>query len=233
MSDQTPMDDEPILAITEEAIEKIHSFLPAGDGTPEHAVWVEITGAADGSYTHGMSLRPVGNAHASDTVQRIGELAVVVSQGDRDRLRGATVDWVTQGEAAGLTVVNPNKPPAPKREPISLPMSGSAPPASPAVSAQGPRELTGTIDQRVVTLLDDYINPAIAAHGGKAEMVAIAGSTLFLRLSGGCQGCGMAAVTLSQGITTQVKKAIPEIQKVVDITDHASGTNPYYEPAKK
>jgi Fe/S biogenesis protein NfuA len=43
----------------------------------------------------------------------------------------------------------------------------------------------------------------------------------------------MAAVTLSQGIRIAISQAIPEIAHVVDVTDHASGTNPYFEPAKK
>jgi Fe-S cluster biogenesis protein NfuA len=54
----------------------------------------------------------------------------------------------------------------------------------------------------------------------------------YIRLSGGCQGCGMADVTLKQGIEVAIKKAVPEIVEVLDSTDHASGTNPYYQPTK-
>ena len=58
-------------------------------------------------------------------------------------------------------------------------------------------------------------------------------STAYLRLSGGCQGCAMAPVTLTQGIEVAITEAAPEITRVVDVTDHASGTNPYFEAAKK
>jgi Fe/S biogenesis protein NfuA len=66
-----------------------------------------------------------------------------------------------------------------------------------------------------------------------AEVVAVEDNTVYVRLGGGCQGCGMAAVTLSQGIEETIRSNVPEITKVVDVTDHAEGTNPYYEQAKK
>jgi Fe/S biogenesis protein NfuA len=105
---------------------------------------------------------------------------------------------------------------------------------SPRITAVGPApELTGPVEQRVVQILDHQINPSIAAHGGVAELVAVEGGTAYLRLGGGCQGCGMASVTLSQGIETAIREAISEITAVIDVTDHASGQNPYYEAAKK
>ena len=55
---------------------------------------------------------------------------------------------------------------------------------------------------------------------------------MFLRLEGGCQGCGMADVTLKQGVEAEIKRAAPEIQEVLDVTDHAAGSNPYYQPGK-
>jgi Fe/S biogenesis protein NfuA len=87
--------------------------------------------------------------------------------------------------------------------------------------------------RRVMAVLDRDVNPAIASHGGHAELAAVEGATAYLRLGGGCQGCGMATVTLSQGIEVAITQAVPEIDSVVDVTDHASGTNPYFEPAKK
>jgi Fe/S biogenesis protein NfuA len=89
------------------------------------------------------------------------------------------------------------------------------------------------VAQRVLSVLEQQINPSIAAHGGRADLVAIEEETAYLRLSGGCAGCGMAAVTLSQGIEVAIFDAVPEITSVVDVTDHAAGANPYYEAAKK
>ena len=67
----------------------------------------------------------------------------------------------------------------------------------------------------------------------RAELVAVEDETAYLRLSGGCQGCGMSSVTLSQGIEVAIRESVPEITRVVDVTDHASGSNPYFEAAKK
>ena len=94
-------------------------------------------------------------------------------------------------------------------------------------------DLTGDVAQRVAQVLEAQINPSIASHGGRADLVAVEADVAYLRLSGGCAGCGMAAVTLSQGIEVAITQSVPEIARVVDVTDHASGTNPYYEPAKK
>jgi len=125
------------------------------------------------------------------------------------RLKGSTIT-VADG---GLSIDNPNS-------------------ASPKIPTGG-AGLTGPVAEQVTTLLETRINPAIASHGGFAELVAVEGDTAFLRLGGGCQGCGLAAVTLRQGIEVAIKEAIPEILNVVDVTDHASGENPYFESAKK
>ena len=87
--------------------------------------------------------------------------------------------------------------------------------------------------QRILQVLEHQINPSIASHGGRADLVAVEDDIAYLRLSGGCQGCGMASVTLSQGIEVAIKDNVPEILNVVDVTDHAQGANPYYEAAKK
>lgn len=233
MTDDTPADAEPIVAITERAGERIRTFLPTGEGEPEQAVWVAITGVTADAYTYNLTLRPPSTARPGDAVQRIDDLAVVVGRNDRERLRGATVDWIDTATGGGLTVLNPNKPPPPKA-PVGLPMSlAAAPPASPAVGIRPSADLTGPLQQRVIAVLDQEVNPAIAQHGGRAELVAIEDATAYLRLSGGCQGCGMATVTLTQGIAVSITDAVPEIDRVVDVTDHSSGTNPYYEQAKK
>jgi Fe-S cluster biogenesis protein NfuA len=82
--------------------------------------------------------------------------------------------------------------------------------------------------QRVEAVLKERINPAIAAHGGRADLVDVKGSAVYLRLSGGCQGCGSAQVTLKYGIEKMIFEEVPEVSEVVDVTDHASGAAPYY-----
>ncbi len=84
----------------------------------------------------------------------------------------------------------------------------------------------------IQALLDERVNPAVASHGGHISLVDVQDDTVYIRLEGGCQGCGMADVTLKQGIETEIKQAVPNITAVLDVTDHAGGTNPYYQPGK-
>ncbi|MBT5773961.1 MAG: hypothetical protein HOH95_06245, partial [Dehalococcoidia bacterium] len=82
-------------------------------------------------------------------------------------------------------------------------------------------------------VFDEQINPAIAAHGGIVSLLGVEDSTAFVEFGGGCQGCGMIAVTLKQGVETAVFEQVPSIDRILDSTDHDSGENPYYAPAKK
>ena len=81
-------------------------------------------------------------------------------------------------------------------------------------------------------MLDEKINPSVAGHGGHIALIDVTEDTAFIRLEGGCQGCGMADVTLKQGIEVEIKGAVPSIAAVLDVTDHAGGDNPYYSPGK-
>jgi Fe/S biogenesis protein NfuA len=85
---------------------------------------------------------------------------------------------------------------------------------------------------KVQELIDTMINPAVAGHGGFVELVDVQENRVYLQMGGGCQGCGAADVTLKQGIERLIKDEIPEVVEVLDATDHASGTNPYYTPSK-
>ena len=78
-------------------------------------------------------------------------------------------------------------------------------------------------------VIEERINPGIAMHGGNVTLVEVREDVAYLEMSGGCQGCGMAAVTLKQGIERMLTEEVPEIQGVVDVTDHSTGDNPYYQ----
>ena len=88
------------------------------------------------------------------------------------------------------------------------------------------------IKKRVQAVFDRDINPAIAMHGGFVELIDVKGNEVFIRMGGGCQGCGMADVTLKQGIEKSIRQMVPEVGAIMDTTDHAAGRNPYYQPAK-
>ncbi|HLE39406.1 MAG TPA: NifU family protein [Acidimicrobiia bacterium] len=204
-----PVIDRPVLEMTPEAVTAIIGIRAEEPDAADLALAVGITGVHNLVFTYELTFIPIVDGAADDVLQRFGELAVVVRADSVTRLEGATI---TVSEA-GLSIDNPNSP-------------------SPKIPA-GAAGLEGPVAERVRALLDTRINPAIASHGGVAELVAVEGDTVYLRLGGGCQGCGLAQVTLSQGIEVAIKDAIPEIVHVVDVTDHASGENPYFESSKK
>jgi Fe/S biogenesis protein NfuA len=88
------------------------------------------------------------------------------------------------------------------------------------------------VRDKVQDLIDSAINPAVAGHGGYIELIDVKDSTVYLRMSGGCQGCGAADVTLKAGIERMIFEEIPEVTEVLDVTDHGAGQNPYYAPSK-
>ena len=96
----------------------------------------------------------------------------------------------------------------------------------------GAPEATGPVAEAVKAILEQEINPAVAMHGGHVSLVAVEDGTAYLRFGGGCQGCGMVNVTLKQGVEKVMFEKVPEITRVMDVTDHAAGANPYYQPAK-
>jgi Fe/S biogenesis protein NfuA len=85
---------------------------------------------------------------------------------------------------------------------------------------------------RVQELIDSMINPAVAGHGGFVDLIDVKDNKVYLQMGGGCQGCGAADITLKSGIERLIKEEIPEVEEVLDTTDHASGANPYYAPSK-
>lgn len=88
------------------------------------------------------------------------------------------------------------------------------------------------LKEKVQKLLDESVNPAVGMHGGYVELLDVKESTVYIRMSGGCQGCGMADVTLKQGIERLIFEEAPEVTEILDVTDHAAGANPYYTPGK-
>jgi len=85
---------------------------------------------------------------------------------------------------------------------------------------------------KIQQLLDESINPAVAGHGGFVQLIDVKDNVVYIQMGGGCQGCGMADVTLKAGIERMIMEEVPEVTEVLDTTDHASGNNPYYTPGK-
>jgi Fe/S biogenesis protein NfuA len=197
------------LVIADEAVEAILGIREQEPDAADLALTVSITGARNAQFIYELTFIPVADAADDDVMQRFGDLPVVIRADSADRLEGATIT-IRDG---GLAIDNPNSP-------------------SPQIGSGGGVS-DGPVADRIREVLETQINPAIAGHGGFAELVSVEDDTVFLRMGGGCQGCGLAQVTLTQGIEVAIKDAVPEINHVVDVTDHDSGSNPYYESAKK
>jgi len=91
---------------------------------------------------------------------------------------------------------------------------------------------SNVIRDKVQRLLSEQINPGVASHGGFVELIDVDNNIVYLRMGGGCQGCGAADITLKMGIERMIREEVPQIYQVLDVTDHAAGQNPYYSPQK-
>ena len=91
----------------------------------------------------------------------------------------------------------------------------------------------GSVEEKIQQVLDEEVNPMVAAHGGVVSLLEIKDQNVYLEFGGGCQGCGMIDVTLKQGVEVMIKEQVPEIEAIYDVTDHAGGENPYYQPSEK
>jgi Fe/S biogenesis protein NfuA len=204
----------PLVEIRDAARAKILEARASEADPQALALWIEVTGTSGDAYTYDVYFRRLDEAGDEHVVQHDDELPVVVPRADEAKVRGSALDL----GPAGMVIHNPNSPADERRAPPA--------PAGELVHVH-------PVTAEVVEVIETRINPAIAAHGGFAEVVAVEPPVAYLRMGGGCQGCGLAAVTLSQGIEVAILDAVEEITTVVDVTDHASGTNPYYQAAKK
>ena len=126
--------------------------------------------------------------------------------------QGGAEDWRQLGKRVGTTIRNFLNPP-------------------PEI-AEGDRLPPEHVRTRVQQVLDEMINPGVASHGGFVELLDVQDDNIFIRMGGGCQGCGAADVTLKMGIERLIREQVPQVREILDTTDHGSGTNPYYAPSK-
>lgn len=174
----------------------------ASQSKPDLALRVAVLGRAASGFRYQMGLVERAARDADDVELDGGGFTVLIDPSSLEDMRGSTIDFVDTGGGGGLQINNPNPV---WRDPLSL---------------------------RVQEIIDTQINPGVGTHGGWVELLGVRDSKAFIRLGGGCQGCGMADVTLKQGIETMIFAGAPEITQVIDETDHAAGDNPYYKPAK-
>ena len=171
-------------------------------GRQGSALRVAIIGRGPGGFMY--DLRFVENTRKApdDVLVDAGAFHVFIDPVSAPKLNGATLEFVEGIHESGFRIDNPN-------------------PLWDDPKAKAVQEV-----------IDTKINPSIAMHGGFVTLLDVKDDIAYVVLGGGCHGCGMANATLKQGVEVIIREAIPEIRQVIDTTDHAGGTNPYYQPSK-
>jgi Fe/S biogenesis protein NfuA len=195
-------DDGQIVIVTDAAREKIREIMEMQNISGRGAIRVGIAGRGPAGFNYSMSLEEDAAPAEGETVQDEGEFKILLEGASLDKLRGASIDFVGQLVGGGFKIDNPN---SVWEDPLAA---------------------------EIQAVIDAQINPGVASHGGFVELLDVKDNRVFVRMGGGCQGCGMASVTLKQGVEVLIKQEFPQIEAVVDTTDHAGGENPYYQPAK-
>ena len=188
----------PIIEITPTALAKLYELRDSEPDADQLGLRLEIASAPGEDFRYDLSFDEYLTAAFTDEVRTHDGLKVIIPQRDRELLQGATLDHT---EPVGLVIRNPNRPAAPVVEGLT---------AGDELSAE------------LETMIATEVNPALAAHGGFVTYVGHDGEgTAYLTMGGGCHGCSMSKLTM-------LVEAIPAIQRVKDLTDHATGENPYY-----
>jgi Fe/S biogenesis protein NfuA len=204
--------DEPrtIVDITPAALTELLTLRASEEDAERLGLRLEIVSGPGEDFRYDLSLDVVTKAAFTDEVRthtqpEIGSLKVIIAASSIDLLEGSTLDHTS---TQGLVIRNPNRPKAPSVEGL--------------ISDD---ELSAEVE----SLITGEVNPALAAHGGFVTYVGHDGEgTAYLTMGGGCHGCSMSRMTMLDGVQTMLVEQIPEIERVRDLTDHASGENPYY-----
>ena len=193
-----------MLTISEPAQAKIGELIENSEN-PVKGLRIGAEAASPLKVDFRMSFLGDGQETADDIVVQFEGFDVYVGADSVEYVNDATVDYVDGLMGSGFKIVSGRN--------------------------SGP-ELTGPVAEKVQQVIEQRINPAVASHGGYVSLIDVKDNVVYVELGGGCQGCGMADVTLKQGIEVAIKKAVPEITDILDVTEHADGTNPYYQPSK-
>ncbi|MCL5886307.1 MAG: NifU family protein [Actinobacteria bacterium] len=208
-----------LLTITDEAMKMVQEARNAENDADSLALWIEIIGSRGNAYDYDLYFQSMEDASPSDVLissDGSSGVPVVIPAPSVELIRGSRLEWSDDGEG-GLVMINPNTPAGDNGLPEGV--------------VEG--DFSSPVAQRILEVIDEDINRAIASHGGYAELVAVGDGVAYVRMMGGCQGCGLASVTLSQGIEVAIKNAVPEIRRVADVTNHNAGTNPFYQASAK
>jgi len=202
-----------MLEFTDRAREMVLTFMGQGDGGTE-ALRVSMEGSP---LAPRFDLTLVGEDEITPDERAFdgGGFTVVVAGDQVSALEGAVVDFVERVNESGFEV----------RPRAGSPAAGGNGEGARRPAVEPP---SGPLAERVREVLDGQVNPAIAAHGGAITLVDVQETEVYLEMSGGCQGCAMSRMTLRQGVERMLRQAVPEITAIHDVTDHESGSDPYF-----
>lgn len=196
---------DPIISVTPEAIENLRELRDDETDGDQLGLRLAIASKPGEDFRYDLSFEEFLKAAFTDEVRTHEGIKVIIPGDDVELLTGATLD---HSSAQGLVIRNPNRPSAPSVEGLT---SGDA------------------LSAEVEALVASEVNPALAAHGGFVTYVGHDGEgTAYLTMGGGCHGCSMSKMTMLDGVQTMLVDAIEEIAQVKDLTDHATGENPFY-----
>lgn len=171
-------------------------------GKDDLVLRVAIRGRGPQGFLYQLGFVGLDNKKPDDSEINIDGVTVLIDPETIPNLPGSTLDLADSNGQEGFKIDNPNPL---WNDPISM---------------------------KIQQVLDARVNPSVGMHGGFVSLKEVKDGVAFVILGGGCQGCGMARVTLSQGIDVMIKEEVPEIHEVIDATEHSQGTNPFYQPAK-
>jgi len=198
-------DTDQIISITSAAHQQIVEMRDSEPETDRLGLRLEVVSEPGQEFRYDLSFEVTTKAAFTDEVRTHEGLKVIIPAKDLDLLRGATLDH-TDGQ--GLVIRNPNRP-------APLVVEGLV--HGDALSAE------------VESLISGEVNPALAAHGGFVTYVGHDNEgTAYLTMGGGCHGCSMSRMTMLDGVQTMIVEQVEGIERVKDMTDHATGENPYY-----
>ena len=202
-ADAAPNDT--IVEITESALEMIRDLRSSESDAESLGLRLAIASAPGEDFRYDLSFEEFLTAAFTDEVRTIGDIKVIVPADSVEFLQGAVLD---HNEAQGLVIRNPNRPAAPMVEGLT-----------------SDDELSAEVE----AVLASDVNPALAGHGGFVTYVGHDGEGMaYLTMGGGCHGCSMSKATMLDGVQTMLVEAVPAITGVRDLTDHSTGSNPYY-----
>lgn len=205
MSPLAPQNTDTIIEITPEAHAQLVTLRDEEPEKERLGLRLEVLVVPGEDFRYDLSFEIVTQAAFTDEVRTIDGLKIIVPAASKEHIQGATLDY---SERQGLIIRNPNKPPAPVIDGLV-----------------NDDEMAASIEAVIST----DVNPALAAHGGFVTFVGHDGEGIaYLTMGGGCHGCSMSKMTMLEGVQTTLVEQVPGVIKVRDITDHATGANPYY-----